>query len=102
MFCLPAHDLIGEDAVKEALRPVIQRLIQWRHENGLSQRGAFEVMKARNFEVSLHTLKGWEIGHRHPGTYTTQALTAFLREHPVIEDAPIYPPGSKPGYRGPR
>ena len=88
-------------AVKEGLPPVIQRLIKWRLRNKLSQRGAVEVMMDRGLDVSLFTLQTWEQGYRNPGRYAAQALSAFLRDNPVIPNPPQYRRGPKPGKRRP-
>lgn len=86
-------------AVKEGLPPVIKSLLTWRKRNRLSRRGALEVMKERGLTVSMHTLTAWEQGTRSPGSYSTQLLVAFLRQHPRIENPPYYPPGPPPGFR---
>jgi hypothetical protein len=86
-------------AVKEGLPPVIKRLLTWRKRNNLSRRGALEVMKERGLVVSMSTLTAWEQGARSPGSYSTQLLVAFLRQHPRIENPPYYPPGPPPGFR---
>ena len=89
-------------AVKEGLPPVIKRLVAWRKRNNLSRRGAAEVMKARGLPVPIRTLEGWEQGNHGPSAYSTLLLTAFLKEHPVIENPPYYPPGPAPGFRSSR
>ena len=89
-------------AVKEGLPPVIRRLIAWRKRNNLSRRGAAEVMKERGLPVPIRTLEGWEQGNHGPNAYSTLLLTAFLKEHPIIENPPYYPPGPPPGFRSSR
>jgi DNA-binding transcriptional regulator YiaG len=51
-------------------------------------------MKSRDFDVSKSTLQKWETGTL-PGKYSTRALQAFLKQHPVIENPPVYRPGPK-------
>jgi DNA-binding transcriptional regulator YiaG len=82
-------------AVKEGLPPVIKDLIRWRHRNGLSQRGASEVMQARGLDVKIGALKQWEQGVREPGSLAVKALRDFLKAHPRIENPPRYRPGPK-------
>jgi DNA-binding transcriptional regulator YiaG len=81
--------------VKEGLPPVIKDLIRWRHRNGLSQRGASEVMQARGLDVKIGALKQWEQGMREPGSLAVKALRDFLTQHPRIENPPRYRPGPK-------
>src|SRR5689334_7084894 len=97
MLCPSAPYMIIGSPVKEGLPPVIQRVIKWRLKNRLSQRGASEVMRRHGLDVSMYTLQGWEQGHRKPGKFAIQALNAFLRENPDIQDPPQYRPGPKPG-----
>ena len=94
-ICRSAQELVFPGAVKLGLPQVVQRLIKWRVKNGLSQRGAVETMKARGLDVSLYTLQTWEQGYRQPGRYAAQALNAFLKANPVIENPPQYRPGRK-------
>jgi hypothetical protein len=77
------------------LPPVIKDLIRWRHRNGLSQRGASEVMQAHGLDVKIGALKQWEQGMREPGSLAVKALRDFLTQHPRIENPPRYRPGPK-------
>jgi hypothetical protein len=90
-----AMDLLFPGAVKEGLPPVIKNLIRWRHRNGLSQRGAVEVLQAYGLEVSISGLQQWERGAREPAKLATKALSDFLARHPRIENPPRYRPGPK-------
>jgi hypothetical protein len=98
-ICPSESDLIPEGAVKPGLPKVVQQLVRWREKNHLSQRAAVQVMMDRGLDVSLFTLQTWEQGYRNPGRYAAQALSAFLRENPVIPNPPQYRRGPKPGKR---
>jgi hypothetical protein len=95
MLCPPAPDVIFPVAVKEGLPLVIRKLIRWRAKNGLSQRGASEVMQARGLDVPISTIKQWEQGVREPGKLAAKAVRDFLAQHPTIENPPRYRPGPK-------
>jgi transcriptional regulator with XRE-family HTH domain len=67
----------------------MKRLVAWRIRNGLSQRGAVEVLGRLDFgEIALGTLQKWEEEARAPGRFTAKCLSRFLDEHPVIKDVP--------------
>jgi transcriptional regulator with XRE-family HTH domain len=74
---------------------VIEQLIEWRRRNGLSQRGAAEVMEARQCPISINQIQAWEQSKRVPPRLEVQVLQRFLSEHPTIENPPIYRPGPK-------
>ena len=93
--CRALPELLSRGLVKEGLPPVIKNLIRWRHRNGLSQRGAVEVMQAHGLEVSRTTLQHWEQGVRAPGKLAAKAIRDFLTRHPRIENPPRYRPGPK-------
>lgn len=81
------------------LPAVVKKLLSWRRKNHLSQRGAVEIMQARNFDVSLSTLQNWERSARKPGRIVSNALQEFLEENPKIDNPPRYAPGPKPGQK---
>jgi hypothetical protein len=93
--CRALPELLSRGLVKEGLPPVIKNLIRWRHRNGLSQRGAVEVMQAHGLEVSISGLQQWERGARKPAKLAVKALRDFLAQHPRIENPPRYGPGPK-------
>jgi transcriptional regulator with XRE-family HTH domain len=68
---------------------IIKRLQWWREKNGLSQRGAVEVMKDE-VGISLSSLQKWEIRKAKPGRFVVKALGRFLDEHAVISNPPRY------------
>jgi transcriptional regulator with XRE-family HTH domain len=85
---------------KPELPPVIRHLLAWRKRNGLSRRAALEVLASLGgYTIPLPTLEKWERGEREPSAMTLQALEAFLRDHAVIANPPVYRPGPKPGLR---
>src|ERR1700759_1673281 len=60
-----------------------------RESNGLSQRGAIDVMK-EEIGMSLSSLQKWEIRKAKPGRFVAKAIGTFLDAHPVISDPPRY------------
>jgi hypothetical protein len=68
---------------------IVKRLQGWREKNGLSQRGAAEVMKDE-VGISLSSLQKWEIRKAIPGRFVVKALGRFLDDHPVISNPPRY------------
>jgi transcriptional regulator with XRE-family HTH domain len=71
------------------METLMKHFVAWRTRNGLSQRGAVEVLGRMDFgEIALGTLQKWEEGKRAPGRFTAKCLSRFLDEHPVIEDGP--------------
>jgi transcriptional regulator with XRE-family HTH domain len=69
---------------------IVNRLKAWREANGLSQRGACEVMAKRDFPLKISTLRTWEQEINSPGHFAAKALHAFLEKHPVIRRPPSY------------
>ena len=69
------------------IAPVIEKVRRWREKNGLSQRGAVEVMVRGGCEIKVTTLQKWEAGVNAPGRFTVKYLEDFLAAHPVIPDA---------------
>jgi transcriptional regulator with XRE-family HTH domain len=87
-----------EPEPKRELPPVIRQLLDWRKRNRLSRRAALEVLASLGgYTIPLSTLKKWERGEREPNAMTLQALAAFLSDHAVIANPPVYRPGPKPG-----
>jgi hypothetical protein len=76
--------------VKPGLPSVIQRLIKWRDRNGLSQRGAVEVMRGAGFPIKLSQIQHWECADRAPNEAATKLLEIFLEQHPRIENPPRF------------
>ena len=70
------------------IAPVIEKVRRWREKNGLSQRGAVEVLVRGGCEIKVTTLQKWEAGVNAPGRFTVKYLEDFLAAHPVIPDAP--------------
>lgn len=65
---------------------VVQKLVAWRHRNGLSQRAAVEFMRSHHFPVTLTALEKWEMGHRRPRRLAAHALLRFLEDHPDVSE----------------
>jgi DNA-binding transcriptional regulator YiaG len=65
---------------------VVQKLVEWRRRNGLSQRAAVDFMRAHNLPVTLTALEKWEMGQRRPRGLAAHALLRFLEEHPITSE----------------
>jgi DNA-binding transcriptional regulator YiaG len=74
---------------------VVRQIIDWRKRNGLSQRAAVEVMRARGLRVSQSTLEAWEQGRNAPVQLSVPTLQSFLSQNPRIENPPVFKPGPK-------
>jgi hypothetical protein len=63
---------------KKGLPAVIQKLLHWRAEAGLSQSEAAAVLQSHNFVTTVRTIQDWEQGSRRPRPVTTELLNRLL------------------------
>jgi len=64
------------------LLPLIQRLKDWRKQNGLSQYEASRALRQAGIPVTTDSLQAWEIGRWHPRAPVALALAEFLQKRP--------------------
>ena len=75
------HD--GEPAMaRKELLPLIQRLKDWRKQNGFSQYEASRVLRDAGIPVTTDSLQAWEIGRWNPRAPVALALAEFLQKRP--------------------
>ena len=77
------------------LPAVIHVLIRWRKANGLSQRGASEILTERGVDLPVSAIQQYEQAVRRPSRFAAKALAEFLEANPKVPSR-RYPPGRKP------
>jgi DNA-binding transcriptional regulator YiaG len=73
----------------------MEQFVAWRKRNGLSQRAASEVIRARGLRISKSTIQDWEQAKRDPGEGWRYALETFIKQHPKIDNPPVYKSGPR-------
>ena len=64
----------------EQLLPLIQRLKDWRKQNGFSQYEAARVLREAGIPVTTDSLQAWEIGRWNPRAPVALALAEFFQK----------------------
>ena len=62
------------------LLPLIQRLKDWRKQNGFSQYEASRALREAGIPVTTDSLQAWEIGRWNPRAPVALALAEFLQK----------------------
>ena len=67
---------------RKELLPLIQRLKDWRKQNGFSQYEASRVLRDAGIQVTTDSLQAWEIGRWNPRAHVALALADFRQKQP--------------------